>query len=236
MLAELKNLKVVRQREDGFVLSIRSLHLNEGEFVAITGPSGCGKSTTLDLLGMILKPDSSETFSLSFSNKNFDVVSLWGKNATDEMAKIRRQYIGYVLQTGELLPFFNVLENIEVTARISGACDYKDKIDDLLRILNISHLKKAMPGSISIGERQRVAIARAFASSPKLLLADEPTAALDPKLSEVVISFFLEAAALTKTTIVMVSHDVNLVHKFKFREIPVHTKYENNKSVSELVD
>ena len=111
-----------------------------------------------------------------------------------------------------------------------------ERLSELMDILQIAHLAKSMPNEISVGERQRVAIARALASSPKLLLADEPTAALDPVLARTVMNLFLSAAQLTETTIVMVSHDVNLVREFNFREIKVNLESEGGMVASILDD
>jgi putative ABC transport system ATP-binding protein len=236
ILACLRNLLLRRDRENGFALNVKSLTLQRGEFVAITGPSGCGKSTALDLLGMILKPNSIGTFEYGFSDTLTDIKSMWNSNRGDELAELRKKNIGYVLQTGELFPFLNLEENIELTAKIAGRTDYSQRVTELMESLNIAHLAKSMPNEISVGERQRVAIARALASAPKLLLADEPTAALDPGLARTVMKLFLETAGKTDTTIVMVSHDVNLVHEFSFREISVILKTEGNSTLSVLDD
>ena len=107
-LAKLKNVSLRRERDSRFVLEIRSLSLDNGEYVAITGPSGCGKSTTLDILGMILRPSILQTYEYCFANKSINVGDLWGNYDDDSLAVLRKKYIGYVLQTGELLPFLNL--------------------------------------------------------------------------------------------------------------------------------
>ena len=234
-LAKLKNVSLRRERDSRFVLEIRSLSLDNGEYVAITGPSGCGKSTTLDILGMILRPSILQTYEYCFANKSINVGDLWENYDDDSLAVLRKKYIGYVLQTGELLPFLNLSENIELCAELADRKN-SERLSELMDILQIAHLAKSMPNEISVGERQRVAIARALASSPKLLLADEPTAALDPVLARTVMNLFLSAAQLTETTIVMVSHDVNLVREFNFREIKVNLESEGGMVASILDD
>ncbi|MBQ7608740.1 MAG: ATP-binding cassette domain-containing protein, partial [Desulfovibrionaceae bacterium] len=210
----IKNLTKERKRSSGFGLEIRSLSVAAGEHIAIVGPSGCGKSTTLDLIGMILEPDCCATFTANFADEVLDIADLWKRGQDNVMAQVRKRHMGYVLQTGELLPYLTVWENVELTALEGRRKGAGMDVDELLRTLAIDHIADAMPDAISIGERQRAAIARALASSPALLLADEPTAALDPHLSRVVMNLFLQVARQVGTAVVMVSHDVALVDAF----------------------
>lgn len=224
-----KNIIKNRESESGFRLHIASLSVAPEECVAITGPSGCGKSTALDLIGMLLRPDAAESMEMCFGGKRYDADALWKENASDTMARIRKEYMGYVLQTGELLPFLTVSENIELTST-GGA----EEAYHLMESLKIEHKANAYPSSISIGERQRAAIARALASSPKLLLADEPTAALDPNLARSVMSLFLECARKKKTAVLMVSHDVHLVEEFRFRRVNIRMLRDEAGLLAEL--
>ena len=224
MLAALRNIRKMRARETGFSLHIASFSVRRGEHVAITGPSGCGKSTTLDILGLILRPDAAESMAFAFEDAQVDAALLWEQGDSDAMARLRRQHMGYVLQTGELLPFLSVRENIELTASLGHALDaagVAEETERLMEALHIGHVRNAKPASLSIGERQRAAIARALASRPKLLLADEPTAALDPQLARTVMALFLETARTSGAAVVMVSHDIALVREFRFRMVPV---------------
>lgn len=236
MLAVLHGLEVRRERDNGFALKIGSLTLGEGEYVAVTGPSGCGKSTTLDLLGMILRPARADEFKFNFGGREHDIARLWDQKKLDKLAALRRDNIGYVLQTGELLPFLSVEQNIELTAELTSLPNARARACELMDRLEIGHLARSLPDAISVGERQRAAIARALAPSPRLLLADEPTASLDPVLSRSVMRLFLETAMLTSTTILMVSHDVELVHEFEFREVRVTSQKIDNTVVSILDD
>ena len=232
----MNNLTKERKRSSGFGLEIRSLSVAAGEHIAIVGPSGCGKSTTLDLLGMILEPDSCEHFSAHFAEETFDIANLWKRGQGDVMAQLRKRHMGYVLQTGELLPYLTVWENVELTALEGRRKGAGTDVAWLLRTLAIDHIADAMPDAISIGERQRAAIARALASSPALLLADEPTAALDPNLSRVVMNLFLQVAQQVGTAVVMVSHDVALVDAFHFKKRTIHVRREGDRSIAVLDD
>lgn len=223
MIASLEN--VAKQRDDGagYSLLVRSFSIRAGEHVAITGPSGCGKSTTLDLLGMVLRPDSADRFVFSPGGEALDIARLWAGGRNDMLTDIRRKYMGYVLQTGELFPFLTVEENVVLTAVVAGVNKNAAQVRarELMDRLEITRLRRSMPDALSIGQRQRAAIARALAPGPRLLLADEPTAALDPGLSRKVMKLLLEAVKDERTAVVMVSHDVALVHDFAFREVPI---------------
>lgn len=234
----LENVLKQRDGEAGYRLLIRRFSVSEGEHVAITGPSGCGKSTTLDLLGMVLSPDSAGRFMLSAGNIQADIFQLWKEGRKDRLTDLRRRHLGYVLQTGELFPFLNVEENILLTAKTAGL-DRKEALEhaaELMDRLEIARLRRSSPATLSIGERQRVAIARALAPRPLLLLADEPTAALDPGLSRKVMRLFLDIVKESGTSVVMVSHDVDLVHEFAFRQVPITVERQQGDRLTALLD
>lgn len=237
MLAQLKN--VIKQWDTGagYRLCIRSFSIREGEHIAITGQSGCGKSTALDLLGMVLSPDSAEEFVYAFDGEESDIASFWKRGQSGALTDLRRRRMGYVLQTGGLFPFLSVRENILLSAQAAGLtmAQAEPRAEALMERLEITRLRRMKPEALSIGERQRVAIARALAPNPRLLLADEPTAALDPGLSRRVMRLFLDAIEEGQTSVVMVSHDVSLVHEFAFREVPVSVQSEGE-SVSAVLD
>lgn len=215
--------QVVRRRgtgPDGFTLEIPSFTVRRGECVALTGPSGCGKSTLLDLLGLVLKPDGAETFLLHgrSGDEVVDVAALWRDNRSAAMAAVRAESIGYVLQTGGLLPFLPARDNIVLSRRLLGMTE-DGLVKHLVERLRIGHLLAKKPRALSIGERQRVAIARALAHRPALLLADEPTAALDPAHAVEVTELLLELIAGLNSTAIIVSHDWGLVRSLGLREI-----------------
>lgn len=223
---------VVKNRDEGSGYSLKIPHfsINPGEHVAITGQSGCGKSTTLDMLGMILEPDEAEVFSLNTGDKTRDVAALWRAGKVDALTELRRANLGYVLQTGGLFSFLTARENIELAALTSGKSQAQAKrlAQELVEKLDIAARADARPESLSIGQRQRVAIARAIASTPKLLLADEPTAALDPENSENVMRLFLDTVKDYGASVILVTHDLGLAHRFGFREAKIQKQAESH--------
>lgn len=223
---DLENVNLQRKRDYEYRLLISRFYLEAGETVALIGPSGCGKSTALDILGMALEPSSIGKFLFCPQQEIIDVANLWKAQSTDKMAYLRSLYFGYVLQTGELLPFLNIEENIRLTASIKGVKD--PNVESLMEELGISTLKNSMPKTLSIGERQRVAICRALASKPKVIFADEPTAALDPLMARKVMSLFLKTVREVQAALVVVTHDIKLAEEFELKNITLQLKAEGN--------
>jgi putative ABC transport system ATP-binding protein len=214
--------EVARRRgtgADSFTLEVASLTIQQGESVALTGPSGSGKSTLLDLLGLVLRPDRCAEFNLQGADGvRVDVAALWRGGRSDALARLRARHIGYVLQTGGLLPFLPAIDNIRLSRSLLGLGD-DPLVDTLVERLRLGHLLEKKPRALSIGERQRVAIARALAHGPALLLADEPTAALDPIHAQEVMALMLELCAALGATAVVVTHDWDLARSVGLREI-----------------
>ncbi len=185
-----------------------SLHVKEGEFVAIMGPSGCGKSTLLHILGLLDNPSSGDyTFSGS------QVAGLRENQRVD----LRKGKIGFVFQSFNLIDELNVYENVELPLIYMGmkASKRKKAVMEVLEKMKISHRRKHYPQQLSGGQQQRVAIARAVVANPKLILADEPTGNLDSKNGMAVMKLLTQ---LNKegTTIVMVTHserDAGFTHR-----------------------
>lgn len=231
MTYALDNVIKSRAQGAGYSLHIRRLRVAAGEQVALTGPSGCGKSTALDILGMLLQPDEATTFHFApdeieaggEGQTGADVAALWRERRLDDMAHLRLCHVGYVLQTGGLLPYLNVAENMALTARMQGRTpDFvESSVRDLAQSLGIEALLHSLPSTLSVGERQRVAIGRALAPHPQVVLADEPTAALDPVHAAKVMELFRHAVHALKSTLVMVTHDVQLARAGKLREVQV---------------
>ena len=207
------SLQNISKRFDGKpALSALSLDIHEGEFVVLVGPSGCGKSTALDLLAMILPPSAAEKFLFNAPGDTpEDVAELWRRGGRERMARLRLR------QTGGLLPFLSARDNMTTPGRAKGmdAKAVDAGLKELAGRLGIGHLLSALPDKLSIGERQRVAIARALLPKPELVLADEPTAALDPVTAKNVMRLFTELAG--ECALVVVSHDHRLVEENGFR-------------------
>ena len=175
------------------------LTVRTGEFVAVMGPSGCGKSTMLNLVAGLDVPDEGEVIIAG--------ESLAGKDE-NALAMMRRRHVGIVFQFFNLLEGMTVLENVALPAMIAGLKrkPAETRGRDLLDLLGLSDTAKAAPGSLSGGQRQRLAIARALANEPTLLLADEPTGALDSEGGQEVIELFRRLHS-SGQTILMVTHD-----------------------------
>ncbi|MCB1857531.1 MAG: ABC transporter ATP-binding protein [Gammaproteobacteria bacterium] len=207
---------------ESFTVRVDRLQISRGETIAITGASGCGKSTLLEILALVLRPAVRDRFtweSASPGHGEQDIAVLWQRDAFSHLTRIRARRIGFVLQTGGLLPYLDVRSNIELARRIARLPSRGSPVPRLMDTLGLSHLDRKMPHQLSVGERQRVSIARAMAHEPELLLADEPTAALDPELAEQVIELMLELVERTQTTAVIVTHDRDRVRARVDREI-----------------
>jgi putative ABC transport system ATP-binding protein len=206
------NLKnVVKKREKGgnlFELNIESFEILEGEFIAIVGESGCGKSTLLDMLGLVLKPTNAAAFSIrNHQNVEYDIMGA----SESELANIRKSHIGYVLQTGGLLSFLSVRENIFLPCAINNMDGMESHINALVKRLKIENQMPKKPQFLSGGQRQRVAIARALSHRPPVVLADEPTAAVDKHTANDIMSEFKTLTREMGVTLLMVTHDIHLV-------------------------
>lgn len=181
------------------------LRIREGELVAIMGPSGCGKSTMMHILGAMSKPTSGK-------------VLIDGRDIAEmndnQLTEVRRTKIGFVFQKFNLLPTLTARANIEVARHIhgtSGSDEHDEHLSEILQLLMIQEKMSRKPSELSGGEQQRIAIARAVANRPAILLADEPTGSLDSKNSEIVLNMFRELNRRFKQTIILVTHNPELV-------------------------
>lgn len=179
-------------------LSDASLVLHTGSVVALLGPSGAGKSTLVKTLGLVTLPDSGRIY-------------MEGKLVLDErglhasVQELRRTFFGFVFQRPNLVPFLSAQKNVELACEIGGTP--KKRARELLEWLDVGHRASAMPETLSGGEQQRVAIARALANKPRLVLADEPTAALDKERGRAVMELFRRVAREQGAAVLVVTHD-----------------------------
>jgi putative ABC transport system ATP-binding protein len=217
MLLEMEDVsRTYRGSGGGFTLFIPQLTVAPGEIIVIVGPSGSGKSTLLDLLAFLAAPDLSRRFRFRpDAGEGHEIAALWRRSPA-RLNGLRGRYIGYVLQTGGLLPYLNVRENLLLPCRLLHSAPH---IDDLAQVLGIGGHMKRRPDQLSIGQRQRVAIARALAHAPALVLADEPTAALDAGLAMVVADAMVEAARRVGSALIVVTHDVAVADRVGGRRI-----------------
>ncbi len=194
-----------------FTLEVPELIVRSGEFVAVVGESGCGKSTLLDLLALVLRPQAAERFQLT--RRDGSVASLERAPGEAVAAALRASEIGYVLQTGGLLPFLSVRKNIALPARIARRALPESALRALAERLGIASQLDKLPAALSGGQRQRAAIARALAHRPPVILADEPTGAVDEKIATEIMEIFRELCRESGTTLVVVTHHLALVRE-----------------------
>ena len=188
------------------ILHPLDLSIPSGQFVSVVGPSGSGKST---LLGLVAGLDSPTTGHVIVDGT--DITRL----DEDRLAELRSRSIGFIFQFFHLIPSLSALENILVPLEIAGVTNAGKKARDLLGHVDLNNRGHHYPSQLSGGEQQRVAIARALANSPPILLADEPTGNLDSKNGGLVVELLREINTTRGTTVVMVTHDAELVEQSK---------------------
>jgi cell division transport system ATP-binding protein len=207
-------------KEDIEVLHEINFNVKKGEFVFLVGTSGAGKTTILRLLYRELVPTSGQ---IILAGKNLSQIS------RSQIPYLRRR-MGVIFQDFKLLPNKTVQENIALAMKVTGAKrpHIRQQVDRLLHQMSLVHRKDALPEDISGGEQQRVAIARAMANDPVVLLADEPTGNLDPKLSLEIMHLF-ENFNFRGTTVMVATHDLSLVQQLGKRVIRI----EDGKNVED---
>ncbi len=177
-----------------------SLTIPRGTVAALLGPSGSGKSTLIKALGFVSPADTGEVY---FEGK---AVVKDGVPLAD-LARLRRQHLGFVFQKANLTSFLTARENVEIACELGGKGHGRKRARELLQYLEVGHREDAYPETLSGGEQQRVAIARALANEPSLILADEPTAALDSVRSRIVMELFRKVAHEQGAGVLVVTHD-----------------------------
>jgi putative ABC transport system ATP-binding protein len=180
-----------------------------GTVIGLRGPSGSGKSTVLNIIGCILEPNSGRM------RLNGELV-YDGKWLRTDLRSLRLEKIGFIFQSHNLLPFLNAWENVAVARILAGASTQqaKERALELLTYLGVERRQDAMPGELSGGEAQRVAIARALANDPRIILADEPTAALDSQRAGAVMDLLRKVATERRTAVIVVTHDEKIFNRF----------------------
>ena len=206
MILKVNNLrKEVASGDSSLViLDDVSFSLEEGQSLAITGPSGSGKSTLLGLLAGLDSASSGTIF--------LDDIPIHDQDE-EERALIRKEKVGFVFQSFELLPSLTALENVMLPSELKSEVDPKSNAEYFLERVGLKDRQLHYPNQLSGGEQQRVAIARAFACSSKILFADEPTGNLDSKNGKLISDLLFELNSETDNALVVVTHDHDLAKK-----------------------
>ena len=186
------------------ILDNINLSVEKGESLAIVGASGSGKST---LLGILAGLDSPSTGDISLANRMISAMDEEGR------AAIRAQHVGFVFQSFQLLPGLNALENVMLPLELHGVQGARQKAQNYLERVGLSHRLTHYPKQLSGGEQQRVAIARAFANTPSILFADEPTGNLDAVTGSTIIDLLFELNEAQGTTLILVTHEQRLADR-----------------------
>lgn len=188
------------------ILDVPKFDVAAGEQLALIGPSGCGKSTLLHIIAGITRPDTGKVF---LDNVEITKYPEAGRD------RIRADKLGYVFQTFNLLPAFSALENVLLGMTFARKKYSTKRAKQLLDRVGLSHRAGNKPSAMSVGEQQRVAVARALANSPAVLLADEPTANVDPHNQNQIVSLIRETCQDEGISLVMVTHSTEVANQFK---------------------
>lgn len=202
---ETRNVKKVYNSGAGVVTAVDdvSLRVQPGEFIALVGPSGSGKTTMLSMLAALLLPTGGQIL--------IDGQDLARMNDA-QRTRFRRERIGFTFQSNNLLPYLTARENVELMLRLNGKLDAagRRRVSELLERLGLADRMGNLPRQLSGGQQQRVAIARALVHDPAVVLADEPTAALDTERAHQVVQTFADLIHEQKRAGIMVTHDLRM--------------------------
>jgi len=211
MLLEIDNLRKCYRAPDGGdavdVLHELNLRVDDGETVAIVGPSGCGKSTLLNIVGAL---DHADEGSVHVAGRNLAQLN------DADLAKFRNEAVGFIFQLHHLLPQCTILENVLVPTLAQPRADRtaaRERAKQLLDAVGLAHRLEHRPGQLSGGERQRAAVARALINQPKLLLADEPTGALDRDNATRLVDLLLRISREQGVAMIMVTHAAEMARR-----------------------
>ena len=235
MLLSIENLSktYIDVNNKHLIFSNLNLNVDNGEDILLLGNSGCGKSTLLQIIGLIQNADSGiinvcnhqfcykngNIYNCIFNEKNLEKQKTT-INKSKKIEKIKnkllRNDIGFIYQFHYLFNDFTAIENLIIPQLIKKISfnKAKEKAEEMLKLLNISHRKEAMPYELSGGERQRIAIARAIIKEPKIILADEPTGNLDEDMSNIVVNEMIDIVKKRNISLIMVSHNRSFKNRF----------------------
>jgi putative ABC transport system ATP-binding protein len=187
-----------------------SIEIGPGEVVALLGPSGSGKTTLLNVIGCILDPSDGSM------ELDGELVLENGRWLRPNLRKLRLDKIGFIFQFHNLIPFLDATDNVALVLQLAGADAQaaRARAHELLEYLEVGNRRNSMPAKLSGGEAQRVAIARALANRPRIILADEPTAALDSKRAGIVMDLLRKVAVEQQAAIIAVTHDDKIFDRF----------------------
>jgi putative ABC transport system ATP-binding protein len=202
-------------------IRIDQLILREGGCYALCGPSGIGKTTALEMISLARAPDVAGRMHLNLKGEVVDLNRLRSGGNDDAIAAIRGACFGYVVQTSHLFPFLTVLENITLAQDIAGQRDpgFVDQLMDSLQINPIAH---SLPTRLSGGQRQRVCIARALAHRPRIILADEPTSAVDQEIAISIMTILTAYARHERAALVVITHNLGLAERFALELLDIN--------------
>ena len=189
------------------ILKDINFHVDKGEYVAILGPSGSGKTTLMNIIGCMDVMDSGEYY--------LDGMAIH-ETKQDDLTEVRNQKIGFIFQNYQLIPTYNIMQNIIMPLLMRGMLheEAEEKCIETIRLLGLDNRIAHKPSELSGGQKQRVSIARALVGKPAILLADEPTGALDQSSGKDVLKLFQELHEMGNT-IVMITHDLNVAQSAK---------------------
>ena len=205
-IVEMKNITKIYGEKENQVLALHNINLDieKGSVVSVVGASGSGKSTLLNIMGGVDTPSDG-------------TIIVDGKEITkyndDELSIFRRRKVGFIFQAYHLIPVLTVEENIKMPVLLDHKKPDKDYIDHIIELLGLSDRRRHLPNQLSGGQQQRCAIARALANNPTLVLADEPTGALDSKNGQEVMDLLMKSVHDIGQTLVIITHNMDLARE-----------------------
>ncbi|MCR5542687.1 MAG: ABC transporter ATP-binding protein [Eubacterium sp.] len=205
-IVEMKNVTKIYGEKENQVLALHNVNLDieKGSVVSVVGASGSGKSTLLNIMGGVDTPSDGTVY---VDGKEIT------KYSDDELSIFRRRKVGFIFQAYHLIPVLTVEENIKMPVLLDHRKPDKDYIDHIIEILGLSDRRRHLPNQLSGGQQQRCAIARALANNPSLVLADEPTGALDSKNGQEVMDLLMKSVHDIGQTLVIITHNMDLARE-----------------------